>query len=80
MNWGSSPEAHMYRNAIQYVNKLERTNEHVKNYRPQVLVLTGNPAARSGLVDFANSVTKGSSLMLCAYIIPVKYLIFGILI
>lgn len=49
---------------------MERTNEHVKNYRPQILVLTGNPAARTGLIDFANSITKGSSLLINGYIIP----------
>lgn len=38
VNWGSSAQAHSYRNALQYVSKLERTEEHVKNYRPQILV------------------------------------------
>ncbi|KAL3078264.1 hypothetical protein niasHS_012151 [Heterodera schachtii] len=72
VNWGSSIQAHSYRNALQYVSKLERTEEHVKNYRPQLMVLTGNPAARAGLVDFAYSITKGSSLLMCGYVIPYK--------
>ncbi|KAI3411843.1 hypothetical protein GPALN_001906 [Globodera pallida] len=72
VNWGSSGQAHSYRNALQYVSKLERTEEHVKNYRPQLMVLTGNPAARAGLVDFAYSITKGSSLLMCGYVIPYK--------
>jgi hypothetical protein len=71
VNWGSSTQAHSYRNALQYVTKLERTDEHVKNYRPQILVLSGNPAARPGLADFAYSITKGSSLMRCGYVVPV---------
>ncbi|KAI1714915.1 solute carrier family 12 domain-containing protein [Ditylenchus destructor] len=70
VNWGSSAQAHSYRNALQYVIKLERTDEHVKNYRPQVLVMSGNPAARAGLVDFAYSITKGNSLMMCGYVVP----------
>ncbi|KAI1714628.1 solute carrier family 12 domain-containing protein [Ditylenchus destructor] len=70
VNWGSSAQAHSYRNALQYVTKLERTDEHVKNYRPQVLVMSGNPAARAGLVDFAYSITKGNSLMMCGYVVP----------
>ncbi|VDK30346.1 unnamed protein product, partial [Anisakis simplex] len=50
--------------------KLANTEEHVKNYRPQLLVLTGNPAARPSLVDFVYNITKGSSLMICGYVVP----------
>ncbi|CAJ0931481.1 unnamed protein product, partial [Mesorhabditis belari] len=39
------------------------------SYRPQILVLTGNPAARACLVDFAWNLTKGKSLLLCGYIL-----------
>jgi solute carrier family 12 sodium/potassium/chloride transporter 2 len=39
-------QANSYRAALQYVSRLERTDEHVKNYRPQILVLSGNPASR----------------------------------
>uniref|UniRef100_A0AC34PU84 Amino acid permease/ SLC12A domain-containing protein n=1 Tax=Panagrolaimus sp. JU765 TaxID=591449 RepID=A0AC34PU84_9BILA len=53
VNWGSSSQAHSYLNALNYVQKLEKIDEHVKNYRPQILVLTGNPAIRPSLIDFA---------------------------
>ena len=72
MNWGSSTQAHSYKNALSGMIKLSNTEEHVKNYRPQFLVLTGNPAARPSLVDFANSITKGTSLMICGYVVPVS--------
>jgi hypothetical protein len=49
---------------------LEHVDEHVKNYRPQILVLTGNPAARPSLVDFISNITKDNSLMMCAYVVP----------
>nr|CAD7196808.1 unnamed protein product [Timema douglasi] len=42
---------------------------HVKNYRPQILALTGLPGDRPPLVDFANLITKGLSLLLCADIV-----------
>ncbi|CAJ0578514.1 unnamed protein product, partial [Mesorhabditis spiculigera] len=47
-------------------------------YRPQILVLTGNPAARPGLVDLAANFTR-SSLLLCGYILqePVNNRIFN---
>lgn len=52
--------------------KFERMGEHVKNYRPQILVLTGNPAIRPCLVDFAHNITKGESLMVCGDVLQVS--------
>ncbi|CAJ0586210.1 unnamed protein product, partial [Mesorhabditis spiculigera] len=71
VNWGSSTQAHSYRNALAGMVKLANTEEHVKNYRPQLLVLTGNPASRPSLVDFVGNITKGNSLMVCGYVVPV---------
>ncbi|CAJ0960951.1 unnamed protein product, partial [Mesorhabditis belari] len=70
VNWGSSTQAHSYKNALSSMVKLVNTEEHVKNYRPQLLVLTGNPAARPSLVDFVENITKGTSLMVCGYVVP----------
>ncbi|KRZ15211.1 Solute carrier family 12 member 2 [Trichinella zimbabwensis] len=50
VNWGSSGQAHSYKNALHAALKLSSTEEHVKNYRPQILVLTGNPMNRPSLV------------------------------
>ena len=46
-----------------------RVNEHVKNYRPKLLVLSGPPASRPDLVDFANLITKKISLLSSTHII-----------
>lgn len=73
VNWGTSTQAHSYRNAYQYIVKLNRTSEHVKNYRPQILVLSGNPSCRESLVQLANSITKGNSLLVCGHIISVYF-------
>uniref|UniRef100_A0A158PCA4 SLC12 domain-containing protein n=1 Tax=Angiostrongylus cantonensis TaxID=6313 RepID=A0A158PCA4_ANGCA len=35
-----------------------------------VLLLTGNPAARPALIDFANNITMGRSLLICGFVIP----------
>ncbi|VDP03066.1 unnamed protein product [Heligmosomoides polygyrus] len=40
-------------------------------YKPQVLLLCGNPAARPALVDFANNIIMGRSLLICGFVIPV---------
>lgn len=44
----------------------------MKNYRPQLLVLTGAPNARSSLVDFAHHIAKHQSLFICGHIIEVR--------
>uniref|UniRef100_A0A914VZI6 Solute carrier family 12 member 2 n=1 Tax=Plectus sambesii TaxID=2011161 RepID=A0A914VZI6_9BILA len=69
VNWGSSTQAHSYNSALKAMLKLRKIEEHVKNYRPQILVLTGNPASRPSFVNFANNITKGSSLLICGHVI-----------
>ncbi|CEF69408.1 Solute carrier family 12 member 1 [Strongyloides ratti] len=70
VNWGSSTEANRYRIALMELLKLSRHEEHVKNYRPQILVLTGNPIARQSLVDFTHAIMGGQNLMLCGHVVP----------
>lgn len=72
INWGSSTEANRYRAALDKLLKMSRTAEHVKNYRPQLLVLSGNPASRQVLVDFAACITKGQNLLMCGHVVPVS--------
>lgn len=69
VNWGSSTQAHVYRSALTATLKLVQTEDHVKNFRPQVLVLTGFPGSRPELVYFVNSLTKKISLMICGHIL-----------
>ncbi|CAB0019482.1 unnamed protein product [Nesidiocoris tenuis] len=67
-NWGSSTQAQTYKTALMTAQKLASSSEHVKNYQPQLLVLSGQPQDRPALVDLANLITKNNSLMLCAEI------------
>ncbi|VDM38226.1 unnamed protein product [Toxocara canis] len=76
INWGSSTQANSYRNALMGLLKLSQIEEHVKNYRPQLLVLTGNPSARQDLVDFAYAISKGQNLMICGHVVPVSMCAF----
>ncbi|XP_014216505.1 bumetanide-sensitive sodium-(potassium)-chloride cotransporter isoform X2 [Copidosoma floridanum] len=69
VNWGSSTQAQTYNNALTSVQHLDRVEEHVKNYRPQILVLTGKPYSRSSLLDFAHQITKNQSLLVCGHIL-----------
>ncbi|TRY79065.1 hypothetical protein DNTS_033310 [Danionella cerebrum] len=65
VNWGSSVQASTYNMALSYSVSLAGVEDHVKNYRPQCLVLTGPPNLRPALVDFVGSFTKNVSLMIC---------------
>ncbi|XP_021936563.1 bumetanide-sensitive sodium-(potassium)-chloride cotransporter-like isoform X2 [Zootermopsis nevadensis] len=73
VNWGSSTQAHSYSSALKAMLELNRVEEHVKNFRPQVLVLTGMPGSRPPLVDFAYLITKGLSLLVCAHILKATH-------
>lgn len=72
VNWGSSTQAQMYNNALLSVYALNNVADHVKNYRPQVLVLSGLPSNRPPLVTFARLITKNLSLLICGNIHQVR--------
>ncbi|XP_035849540.1 solute carrier family 12 member 3-like [Sander lucioperca] len=69
LNWGSTIQAGSYNIALSASLALSGVEDHVKNFRPQCLVLTGPPTQRPALVDFVNSFTKNASLMICGDII-----------
>ncbi|XP_072153049.1 bumetanide-sensitive sodium-(potassium)-chloride cotransporter isoform X2 [Bemisia tabaci] len=63
-NWGSSTQANVYKTALTSTLKLNYVSDHVKNYRPQILCLSGMPHHRPALVKFADCITKKCSLLL----------------
>ncbi|XP_037815432.1 bumetanide-sensitive sodium-(potassium)-chloride cotransporter [Lucilia sericata] len=69
-NWGSSTQAQQYKAAVTAMHRLQNVSDHVKNYTPQVLVLTGDPMIRPPLVDFSYLLTKHNSLLFVANIVP----------
>ncbi|XP_058449562.1 bumetanide-sensitive sodium-(potassium)-chloride cotransporter [Malaya genurostris] len=69
VNWGSSTQEQTYKSALSSTLKLQNIGDHVKNYHPSVLVLTGNPMNRPPLLDLANLITKNHSLMIVGDII-----------
>ena len=54
---------------MRAVKRLNELPDHVKNYRPQLLVLTGRPSTRTSLLDFANCISKKISLLVCGHIV-----------
>ncbi|XP_076812360.1 solute carrier family 12 member 2-like [Clavelina lepadiformis] len=70
VNWGSSTQAYTYTQALNHTLKLTSVDDHVKNFRPQLMVLSGKPNHRPALVHFASQITKNVSLMVCANVKP----------
>ncbi|XP_078608509.1 solute carrier family 12 member 2-like isoform X8 [Branchiostoma floridae x Branchiostoma japonicum] len=69
VNWGSSAQAQMYTDALKATLKLGSVGDHIKTYRPQLLVLTGAPHHRPPLVDLGSHITKEVGLMICGQVI-----------
>ncbi|CAJ0952102.1 unnamed protein product [Ranitomeya imitator] len=68
VNWGSSTQALTYLNALQHTIRLAGVEDHVKNFRPQCLVLTGAPNARPALLHLVHAFTKNVGLMICGHV------------
>ena len=45
-NWGSSADAQTFITAMKSTQDLTDSPDHIKTYRPKILVLTGSPAHR----------------------------------
>ncbi|XP_074522104.1 solute carrier family 12 member 1 isoform X2 [Halichoeres trimaculatus] len=64
VNWGSSTQAVTFVSAVSNALSLSGVDDHVKNFRPQLLVLTGTPRTRPALLDLAHSLSKTYGLCL----------------
>ncbi|XP_032618780.1 solute carrier family 12 member 1 isoform X1 [Chelonoidis abingdonii] len=68
VNWGSSAQALYYVNALDSALELTVVEDHVKNFRPQCIVLTGGPMTRPALLDITHSFTKNNGLCICCQV------------
>lgn len=48
--------------------------QHVKNYVPNIMVLSGEPESRKELVYFAHIITENNGLQMCINVKKVRYL------
>ncbi|NXY84313.1 S12A1 protein, partial [Alcedo cyanopectus] len=65
VNWGSSTQALYYINALDSALALTTVEDHVKNFRPQCIALTGAPMIRPALLDITHAFTKNNGLCIC---------------
>ncbi|NWR09795.1 S12A1 protein, partial [Paradoxornis webbianus] len=65
VNWGSSTQALYFVNALDSALALTTVEDHVKNFRPQCLALTGAPMVRPALLDITHTFTKNNGLCIC---------------
>ncbi|XP_070845933.1 solute carrier family 12 member 2 isoform X2 [Chaetodon trifascialis] len=68
VNWGSSTQALTYHQALTHTLQLSGVEDHIKNFRPQCLVMTGYPNSRPAILDLVHTFTKNVGLMICGHV------------
>ncbi|KAM4602609.1 solute carrier family 12 member 1 [Polymixia lowei] len=58
VNWGSSTQAVTFVSSVNNALSLSGKEDHVKNFRPQILTLTGSARTRPALLELAHSFSK----------------------
>ncbi|XP_050443366.1 bumetanide-sensitive sodium-(potassium)-chloride cotransporter-like [Adelges cooleyi] len=65
INWGSSMKIQRYKTILKNVQNVYAIKYHVKNYLPNVIVLSGMPDSRKALVSLGHLITKETGLLIC---------------
>ncbi|KAJ8380958.1 hypothetical protein SKAU_G00017360 [Synaphobranchus kaupii] len=68
VNWGSSMQALTYHQALSHCLQLTSVEDHIKNFRPQCLVMIGYPNSRPALLNLVHAFTKSMGLMVCGHV------------
>jgi len=63
-NWGQTSDSQLYKTALSAAYKLNLKLDHVKCYRPSILLLSGVPNNHIGLISLANKITKHRGMLI----------------
>ena len=71
-NWGSSTDSYTFKSAISSAREVTNSPDHIKTFRPKLLVFTGDPRTRSALVEFGSLITSDISLLIFGHIQDIR--------
>jgi solute carrier family 12 (sodium/potassium/chloride transporter), member 2 len=69
VNWGDSGVAHCQKQAVEAIYRMERLKDHVKNYRPQFLLLTKDPKQDVDIISLTERLKKTRGMFLIGRVI-----------
>lgn len=72
VNWGTTTDAQIYKIALSAALKLNTTTDHVKTYRPSILLLAGDPSTNLELIQIGYKITKSSGMLIVSDIRTTK--------